>query len=270
MQRYGEYNKGEHIMTLLIGANLKHYTIVAADTRTSWSQLPFGRMYRDGDHKIIMCDLGLITGSGYTDALELVKKELLTKVIFHTDEFIEIINQRALPKINELHRTNPQARDNTCFLVSYRTVLNNENMLRLALFHPKWNYQLGYYEDVTVVMPADSKEEEVEKYSLFLREHLVKFNDKGLSDDEYVENLFTGILDNIKIIAKCFCEISQQSFFVSQDMDFAALLLNGTVIYGYGESNKLVNGNFKMSIIPSSHQSHILTPDIFKEGEQIK
>jgi hypothetical protein len=61
-------------MTLLIGANLKHYTIIAADTRITWHHQFFGKSHTDGSHKIAMCHFGLVTGSGYVPALEAVKK----------------------------------------------------------------------------------------------------------------------------------------------------------------------------------------------------
>jgi 4-diphosphocytidyl-2C-methyl-D-erythritol kinase len=52
-------------------------------------------------------------------------------------------------------------------------------------------------------------------------------------------------------------------------MDFAALLSSGAVVYGYGESCKVMNGALEMSIISVAHQTRYLTPEIFKEGKNI-
>jgi hypothetical protein len=64
-------------MTLLIGANLQDYVLVAADTRASWHDPLHGYCYEDGDHKIVACPLGLVTGSGYVGALNAVKRTLM-------------------------------------------------------------------------------------------------------------------------------------------------------------------------------------------------
>ena len=74
---------------------------------------------------------------------------------------------------------------------------------------------------------------------------------------------------NVRIIAQYFNEIAQKSICVSRDMDFAALLLSGTVVYGYGDSCKVKDGALEMSIIPAAHQTRYLTPEIFKEGKNI-
>ncbi|MBU2634800.1 MAG: hypothetical protein KJ674_06200 [Nanoarchaeota archaeon] len=253
-------------MTLLIGADLKHYTIIAADTRITWHHPFLGDNHKDGDHKIAMCNFGLITGSGYVDALEPVKKELLNKEINHTGEFLEIVKGIALPKVEELLKNNPQVKDNTCFLLSYR---NTDGLLRLGLIRPQWNYELGFYEDAVIVMPSDSSNEEAEKYTKELIEKLIKFEDKEYSDADYGKNLFMNLFDNVRIIAQYFNEISQKSVYVSRDMDFAALLSSGAVVYGYGESIKVMNGALQMSIIPATHQTRYLTPEIFKEGKNI-
>jgi len=257
-------------MTLLIGANLKHYTILAADTRTSFSHWFWGESHKDRTHKIAMCNFGLITGSGYVNALDSVKKELLSKDITHTDEFLEVVEKFAVPEIENLIRENPGIKHNTCFLLSYRTILDDERKLRLSLIHPKWNYQLGIYEKAVVVMPTDFNEEKVDKYNNLLNEELIFFeNNEKYSDVEYAKNLYKNIYKNIQIVAKYFNEISQQSAYVSQDVDVTAYLLNGNYIYTYGETNDLMQGIMKLANIPSSHQTRFLTPDIFKEGKKI-
>lgn len=255
-------------MTLLIGANLKEYTILAADTRISWHHPLFGFItHRDGDHKIAMCNFGLVTGSGYVDALEAVKKELLTKEINHTDEFLEAVKRLALPKVEEMLKVNPWVKNKTCFLMTYKTKLNENECLRLALVHQQWDYKIGFYEKAVISMPADSSNEECEKYNADLIQKLILFDYNG--EDEYIKNFLLNLYNNIKIIAQYFNEISQKSLYVSQDMDFAVQLLNGTVIYGYGDSSKIKEGALHLSIIPAPNQARFLAPEVFKEGKDI-
>jgi len=72
---------------------------MVADTRASWQDPINGHRFEDGDHKIVSCGLGLITGSGYVSALNAVKAELMVTEITHTDQVIDIIKRKALPEI---------------------------------------------------------------------------------------------------------------------------------------------------------------------------
>jgi hypothetical protein len=248
-------------MTLLIGANLDHYTIVAADTRTSWTDPSLGECHRDGDHKIVWCSLGIITGSGYINALDTVKNELLTKEISHTDQVLQIIKRRALPEIEDLHRRHPDVEDNTCFLLSYRTAINSRIVLRLSIIHPDWNYQLVHWADSIPVMPNDLIGE-VEKYAEFLRKNLIKFEGQDPSNKKYTAALFSNLSDNMKIIGTCFHEISKQSSQVSRDLDFAALLLlDGSAIHGHGKADQVMQGYSEMGVW-NYQRACVLAPDI--------
>ncbi|NQU73300.1 MAG: hypothetical protein HQ547_01140 [Candidatus Omnitrophica bacterium] len=257
-------------MTLLIGANLNHCTVIAADTRTSWRHPLLGDTHTDGDHKIAMCTLGLVTGSGYVDALDPVKKELLSKEIMHTDQILTIVQQKALPKIEELRKNNLRIRDKTCFLLSYCTISDNAKLLRLALIHPDWEYKLAFYDSVVVAMPSDSSEEESIKYNKVVTADLIRLENKEFMAQETIaKDILVNLYSNVKSIAKHFHEISKKSKYVSPDMDFAALLLNGAIIYGYGESSEIMKGIFRMSVIPPAHQTQFLTPELFKKGNKI-
>ena len=256
-------------MTLIIGANLNHYTILATDTRTSWSHPLLGKCHRDQDHKLVMCNMGLITGAGYVNALNPVKEELLKKEISHTDEILEIINELAIPEIELLHKNDPNIKDNTCFLISYFTSINNENILRLLLLHPDWEYQLNYIKQSIILMPNDIDKKYIEKYNKILHKGLHKFKESQYTEKEYMVSIFTSIFINATFFAECFYEISKISNFISLDIDFAALLLNGMIIYGYGDSKEVKRGKLSLSIIPNFNRSRILTPDILKEGKII-
>lgn len=257
-------------MTLIIGANLNHYTILAADTRTSWWHPLLGKwQHRDHDHKIAICKMGLVTGSGYTKALDSVKKELLKKEIYHTDDVLKIINELAIPEIELLHKYYPNMKDNTCFLISYFTSSDNEKILRLSILHSKWKYKLCIIKEPYTVMPSDTNEKYCEKYNKILNEGLHRFKECNYSEKEYIASIVTNIYKNAIVFAECFYEISKISNFVSGDFDFAAFLSNEMVVYGYGNSKEVKSGKLRLSIFHRSNQTRILTPDIFKEGDII-
>ena len=255
-------------MTIIIGANLNHYTILAADTRTSWTHPFLGECHRDHNHKIAVCKMGLITGSGYVDALDSVKEELLKKEIFHTDEVLNIINESAIPKIKLLNRNNLSSiKHKTCFIISYFTKLDNKDILRLAFLHPEWDYQLNIVKESIIVMPGDTNEKYYEKYNKILHEGLHKYKVSNYSDKEYMVSVLKNICKNTIFIAKCFYEISKVSNLISSDFDFAALLLNEMVVYGYGNIKEVKSGKLRFRFLNRSNQTRILTPDILKEGD---
>ncbi|MDD5771936.1 MAG: hypothetical protein PHX78_00555 [bacterium] len=257
-------------MTLLIGANLKSYSIIAADTRASW-EIPFlGKQHKDGDHKIAACSFGLVTGSGYVDALDAVKKELLQKTISNTNEFTDIIQRCVKPKIEELKKINPGTEDNTCFLISYR---NNEGLIRLAVMHAKWNYELELYDDVAVILPTNFTIEKSEEYRSCIREKLTEFQDNvntnSCDNEIFLNNLINHINCTVKLIASYFHEISEKSSYVSSDVDIGVLLNDGNVIYIYGDSMKIKEGKSSLNVLINNSDTRFLTPDIIKKDEHL-
>jgi hypothetical protein len=245
-------------MTLLIGANLQTYVIVVSDTRASWQDPIKGFCFKDGDHKIVSCGLGVVTGSGYVSALNAVKEKLMATEITHTHQIINIIKQNALPKIKAITTYYPESSEQTCFLICYETVTNGHQTLRLALLHPKWDYQLGLYYDATVVMPSDSTNEEADKYRILLRDKLIPVEPNGSTGEDLSQGLMASLRENISMIGKLFYEISNKSIQVSPDMDIAIMFLDGSLIYGYGLSDNIRNGEFKHCSIVNSNKSIIL------------
>ena len=128
-------------MTLIIGANLNNYVLVAADTRVAWKHPISGEAFKDHDHKIVNCKIGLVTGSGYTEALDSVKEELLRREINHTGEIEEIVNEKAIPKIRLLNKNNPEVKNK--FLVIFAITLS------FKIFS-------GLYIGVLLAIPLDS------------------------------------------------------------------------------------------------------------------
>jgi len=260
-------------MTLLIGANLDLYTIVWADTRTTSYYPVIGPIHQDGDHKIIVSNAGLLTGSGNKDVLDFVKQEFLSKDFLHTNDILDFMKKEVIPMIEDFQIRYPYMNIITCFLLSYITTLNNETKLRLALIHPQWDYDMGFYDDSIVIMPHDASEESARIHNETLRQSLIKLDNRistQASDDEYIGFLLGSIISNVKIIAKHFTQISQESSCVSHDLDIVRHILNGSLIYFYGKSCDIMKGIVKFSIIPVARQFRVFSPAIFDEGETIE
>jgi len=145
-------------------------------------------------------------------------------------------------------------------MISYRTVIDGQLILRLALMHPKWDYQLGFYDDAIVTMPSDSTNEEAKRYRFLVRKKLVHLELIETTHEEFTKGLLANIKENISIIGQLFHEIAQKSSHVSPDLDFAVMLMEGSLLYGYGLSEEVRNGEFKYSLIANSNQSTILNP----------
>lgn len=256
-------------MTFLVGVDFGHYALITADTRTTSYHPYLGEISEDGNHKIAFCNMGLITGSGYSPAINSVIEKLFTTEIIHIGDLLSIIEQYAFPKLEDLHKERPDIKGKTCFLISYRTPKNNKQLLRLSLIHPQWDYNLAHIEYLVIVPPYDTNEKDNERYQNYLQNELVKISNKDYSTDELMIEVFQNILENIKIIAQCYIEISKLSTMVSDDIDFATLLRNGTIIYGYGKADNIMKGDIRLSIIPITNKPRILTPDIFNEGKII-
>lgn len=161
--------------------------------------------HRDHDHKIAMCKMGLVTGSGYTKALDSVKEELLKKEIYHTNEVLKIINELAIPEIELLNKCDSNIKDNTCFLISYFTSSDNEKILRLSIFlHSKWKYQLYIIKEPYIVMPSDTNKKYYEKYNKILNEGLHRFKECKYSEKEYIASVVTNIYKNTIFLPNAF------------------------------------------------------------------
>jgi hypothetical protein len=257
-------------MTLIIGATLNNYVLVAADTRVSWKHPISGESFKDHDHKIVNCKIGLVTGSGYTKALDSVKEELLRREINHTGEIEEIVNEKAIPKIRLLNKNYPEVKNKTSFLISYFTKTGDkQNVLRLAFLHPDWNYKISIVKETIVVMPFDVQKEIVEEYSNKLSKGITRCPTIYNPGNVLNESVIANITKNLFFIADCFNEISKKSKYVSKDFDYAVLFTNEVIIYCYVASSELKNGNFKLSVFHRNNHSYILSPNICSEGKII-
>ena len=123
--------------TIAIGINLGLYAILAADTRTTY-QLPGIPFYDDNSAKVQKTKIGLITGAGFLPLLDGVKKKLATEEVTHTERVLGIIKEETERTLNAW-RAYPQIEswiERTGWIFSYTTLLNNQPLLRVGIFHP--------------------------------------------------------------------------------------------------------------------------------------
>jgi hypothetical protein len=85
----------EKEMTIALGINFGDYALVAAGTRTTrynWDGSI--RNYDDDSEKIQKTKLGLITGVGSVELLNIVKERMKTVEVTNTNQIIEIIKKQ--------------------------------------------------------------------------------------------------------------------------------------------------------------------------------
>ncbi len=210
-------------MTLLAGANLGGYTLIAADTRASWQDPPGTWHHLDREAKIARCGFGLVTGSGYEGALNAVKKELLRRSIEHTDDFLEVVRYHAMPVLEQLRENFPAVDDRTFFLQSYLTDVDGRAVLRLAAIKPGRDMGIAPYNDDAVVLtgPPDISVEEISEYKRYLRESIRRFewpDDFLLQNEDDRDKLSQSIVQNSRSIIEVFDAVRQNSRYVSEDI----------------------------------------------------
>ena len=138
-------------MTLIVGFNFGSYALIGADARVSY--YPDGQLqFRDDNEKIRETSLGLITGAGFANLLDLVKVRLLRQTASNTDEIISIIKEererlKQAPWWGE--KRIQEALQTTAWMFTYygtgQSSADNptEMHLRLAITVPQEGYKLA-------------------------------------------------------------------------------------------------------------------------------
>ena len=153
-------------MTIAIGVNLGSYAILAADTRTTYYRLgmPF---CDDNSSKVQKTTMGLITGAGFLPLLDGVKRMLVTEQVTNTERVLSIINEES-ERARQAWRIHSQIDfwiEQTGWIFSYTTTLDNQPTLRVGIFHPSINkemyvtYEVGNPE---IIFPVELNHETTE------------------------------------------------------------------------------------------------------------
>ena len=222
-------------MTINIGINLAQYIILAADTRTVYGW-PNKIIHHSDEHeKIQKTKIGLITGAGYTDLLDDVKKQIAEKDIEHTDQIIDIIrkcreNLSPAPAFFSILGT--KWIEATSWLLTYMTPVDNSPTLRLALIHPQFNDEVALYKKNTccVIMPAESTPEECDRITNLVHSQIKLLEDISMIN-ENISYHVTLIREVIKVVSEKYKSVSR--FFqigihtIDGKMGISAIIKNG-------------------------------------------
>lgn len=217
-------------MTINIGINLGEYVILAADTRTNYIIGSNTIRYEDGSEKIFKTKIGLITGSGYANLLNDVKKELKRNEVEHTNEIIEIIKQYRKKHL-DLSKTNPyifgesrkSIAKSTCWLFTYLSVVENFPTLRLSLVHPQFDDVIALYEKnrACVIMPMEFSEDESQKITSMINDSIKQLED--------ISKIHENIQYHSKLLSSIIKTISQKNESVSSSFQVGIHALDGKI-----------------------------------------
>ena len=119
--------------------------------------MPF---YDDNSSKVQKTTMGLITGAGFCTLLDGVKRKLAIEQVTDTERVLGIINEETEMALNAW-RAYPQIEswiEQTGWIFSYMTLLNDQPLLRVGVFHPSLNKEMYVtYEagDPAIIFPVE-------------------------------------------------------------------------------------------------------------------
>ena len=152
-------------MTIAIGINAGLYAILAADTRTTYFH-PKSPFHDDNSSKVSKTTMGLITGTGFVQLLDLVKSRLSTETITNTNTVLDVIKEaREEIRLSCKHYSRVDTSiAQTGWIFSYYTFLNDVSTLRLGLYHENLSpddFVLYGPGDPAIIYPVELTEQEV-------------------------------------------------------------------------------------------------------------
>jgi len=163
-------------MTIALGIDFGNYIFMAADTRVNYYFLGRKIDSRDDSTKIYKTKIGLITGAGYTNLLDSVKKRLAEEEVDNTNGILDIIKEERSKHVGEI---DTDSFESTRWILSYTTIVNNEIKFRLALYDPSTGHNLGVVKEENkplIIFPSETSKEEAEKLAVFLKDRIKPFN----------------------------------------------------------------------------------------------
>jgi len=126
--------------------------------------MPF---YDDNSSKLQKTTMGLITGAGFCPLLDSVKSRLAAEQIRNSDSVLSIIKEE-IEKTQQTWQTYSQIHswiEQTGWIFSYITLLNNQPLLRVGIFHPSIDKQMYATYEVgkpAIIFPVELDREKVE------------------------------------------------------------------------------------------------------------
>jgi hypothetical protein len=173
-------------ITIAIGINFGTYVLLAADTRTMrYNQNGSIRDYVDDSTKIQKTSIGLITGAGSKELLDLVKERLEKEKISHTNQILHIIKKERLHYQRIFWRTAEEDIPMTGWIFSYPTIDKRNPKLRLGMIHPTLGDVLALYQEnnPAVIGPHEATEEDICDVCDFLKKEIKPFKEFSTLSD---------------------------------------------------------------------------------------
>jgi len=165
-------------VTIAIGINFGAYVLLAADTRTTYHDWKGGVVgFKDNSIKIQRTYIGLITGAGSVELLDVVKRRLKEEGPKDTNHVLNIIREERRLYQKPLSSLEQHLIENTGWIFSYLTVNPENYVLRLAMYHPRFGDDLGLFadNDPAIIFPQEATEEDAKLIGDFLKESIKPF-----------------------------------------------------------------------------------------------
>lgn len=215
-------------MTLLASIHLDDYAIIASDKKEVVKLNGLIVPVHEEAEKIVITDIGLITGSGYVDLLDAVKKRVASEGINHTDKIMEIIKGERDRIKNSIFCDDDQINEllnYSGWLFSYFTVIENSQCLRIALYHPtidENHFCIIRENSCKVIYPSDVDPANIVQFSNYLNENIGTL--------EKIPDINQNLSYNIKLILLLMDEISRLSSTVSKTCDIGVVFKKGEML----------------------------------------
>ena len=120
-------------MTICIAVHFGEFIALAADTRTSLGRPTIS--FKDGTEKIHETAIGLVTGSGWVELLDPVRKRLLNETLTHSNKILEIIKDEISAADEYYMYATEEIINSTGWIYTYASIEHNEPCIRLGLYH---------------------------------------------------------------------------------------------------------------------------------------
>ncbi|MGD9131960.1 MAG: hypothetical protein PVH73_10380 [Candidatus Bathyarchaeota archaeon] len=159
--------------TIVLGINFGDYVLVASDTRiTYYNRDGSINRYNDDSGKIQETQIGLITGAGSVQLLEMVEKRLKVMEVTTSNQIIEIIEKARIDYQRRSWRDVTRYIEMTGWLFTYRTFIDSKPKLRLCVVHPSVGEKMAAYEDnhPALICPVEAVQEEADAIGAALLE----------------------------------------------------------------------------------------------------
>ena len=180
----------------------------------------------DDEEKIIDAGIGYITGSGCVELLDPVKYTIKGTKITHTDQILKIISEEkeyfsASAVFGDL---TSEILGMTGWFFTYRTIIDNEPEIRIALCHPSLGRDIGLIlkGNAKFIIPVGSREDPILRVSDLVKQHL--------KTTDVIPDPIKCLEYHIPILSEVYSFISETCETVSNSFNIGVIFKDGTML----------------------------------------